>query len=365
MEAELVSNRSFRLNATAEAVDSANFSDVAAFDPRLPPWRLGNRTVRFALVCAIVSAALGWIDAPVALGIGAAVGLLAPTPLPKAWHDLAKWLLQASIVLLGFGLDLAVVVRAGESGFALAAVSIAITFILGALLTRWLGVRRGAGRLISAGTAICGGSAIAAVGSATDADDGDMTVAMGVVFLLNAAALYLFPVIGHALGLTQHQFGVWAGVAIQDVSSTVGAAARYGDEALATATAVKLSRALWIVPVVLSFALLGRVKRRWTVGGTAFGFANTTPAPGRLQLPWFIGLFVLASLLRTMLPAVANLGDEVGHLAKVGLTISLLLIGTGMNRRLLTSVGWRAFTLGLILWLVLATGGLLAVLKLG
>ena len=304
-----------------------------------------------------------WMSPQLALAAGAAVRLVLPGPLPKQTHALAKWLLQISIVLLGFGLNLPTVLKAGTGGVLLAAVSIGVTLTLGYFIGPWLGVRRGTGRLISAGTAICGGSAIAAVGSATDAEEGDMTVAMGTVFVLNAVALYLFPLIGHAMHLSQHQFGVWAGVAIQDISSTVGAAAHYGPEALTTATAVKLSRALWIVPVVIGFVISARLKRKWKIANGDFGFTTTTAATGKIQVPWFIGLFVLASLLRTCLPAIGTAAPTIGRIAAIGLTLTLLLVGTGLNRKLLASVGWRAMTLGMMLWVVLAVGGLFAVLN--
>jgi uncharacterized integral membrane protein (TIGR00698 family) len=253
--------------------------------------------------------------------------------------------------------------RAGASGFGLAAGSIAITLVLGVFLTRRLKLPRMAGTLITAGTAICGGSAIAAVGSAIEADEGDMTVAMGTVFVLNAVALFVFPIVGHAVGLTQHQFGVWAGVAIQDVSSTVAAGAKFGPEALQTATAVKLSRALWIVPVVLAIAWRFTPTKPLPVGNSDFGFA-AAPRPRKLHVPWFIVLFLLASVARAAASPIRTAAPALTHLATLGLTLTLLLIGTGMNRKLLRAVGWRSLLLGVTLWAVLSVGGLLVVLRL-
>lgn len=295
-----------------------------------------------------------WASPPLALGAGMALALTLGNPFPIVGKRAAPRLLQGCVVLLGFGMNLAVVLKAGSSGAAFAAVSIGVTFALGYWLRGRLGIAQKTSALISAGTAICGGSAIAAVGSVIDAEEGEMTVAMGTVFVLNAVALFVFPPVGHALGLTPTQFGTWAGVAIHDISSVVGAAAHYGDGALGTATAVKLSRALWIVPVSLA---------------AAFAFrrgAVTEPgaAPGKLHIPWFIGLFLLASVARTLLPPVAALSPALTHLATVGLTVTLFLIGTGLSRETLRRVGWKPMAQGVALWLVISAGSLWAVLRL-
>jgi uncharacterized integral membrane protein (TIGR00698 family) len=304
-----------------------------------------------------------WSSPAVALALGAALAILLGNPFRRPSQHAAKWLLQSSVVLLGFGMDLPTVLRAGSGGFAFAAVSIAATLLLGRFLGNWLKVAPHASALISAGTAICGGSAIAAVGSALDADEGDMTVAMGTVFLLNAAALYLFPVLGHALHLTPHQFGTWAGVAIHDVSSVVGAASRYGPGALETATAVKLSRALWIVPVVVGMAWASDRHRTATVGNASFGFA--TPAPIRrrqVQVPWFIGLFLLASVARSFVPGVAGAAPALSHVAVTALTLTLFLIGGGLDRDTLAAVGWKALLQGTLLWVFISAASLAVIL---
>ena len=293
-----------------------------------------------------------WASPPVALAAGLALALTLGSPYPEAARRAAKALLQGCVVLLGFGMNLAVVLKAGASGAAFAAGSIGFTFALGYWLRGRLGINARTSALISAGTAICGGSAIAAVGSVLGALEAEMTVALGTVFVLNAAALFVFPLLGHALHLTPTQFGTWAGVAIHDVSSVVGAASRYGGGALQTATAVKLSRALWIVPVSLAAAA---AFRRTAAPGQA---------AGRVQIPWFIGLFLLASVARTELPTVAAAAPAATHLATIGLTVTLFLIGTGLSRAMLRSVGWKPLAQGVLLWLCISAGSLWIVLRL-
>ena len=288
-----------------------------------------------------------------ALGAGIVLALALDNPYQRVGRRLSKWLLQACVVLLGFGMDLGVVLRTGESGLMFAAVTIAGAFALGFALTRWFGIDKRVGMLITAGTAICGGSAIAAVGSSIDARESEMSVALGTVFMLNAVALYLFPPVGHALGMSQVQFGEWAGMAIHDISSVVGAASRYGVSALQTATAVKLSRALWIVPVAVVASLI----HRRSVGGSA----------GRLRapVPWFIGLFLLASVMRTFMPPVAAVAPMLDTAAERGLTVTLFLIGAGLSKTALKAVGWRPLAQGLLLWAAISVASAALVLQLG
>ena len=268
--------------------------------------------------------------------------------------------------MLGFGMNLPVVLRAGADGAAFAAGTIAVALALGWLFGKLLRINRGTTVLISAGTAICGGTAIAAVGSAIDADEGDMTVAMGVVFLLNGAALYLLPLLGHALEMTNHQFGTWAGVAIHDVSSVVGAAGRYGLDALQTATAVKLSRALWIVPLTLASAIILNRQNRVRAASATFGFdAAQQKTPNRIQIPWFIGLFLLASVCRSFLPGVEAAAGDLTQLATAALTLTLFLIGAGLSARTLRAVGWCALLQGTLIWAFIAAASLIVVLKSG
>src|ERR1700674_890844 len=237
------------------------------------------------IVCLVVSAS-GYVSPPVALAMGIVFGLALPHPYSNATKKLSKYLLQASVVGLGFGMNLHQVIQAGRSGFLYTLLGISFALLAGMGLGALLRVQRVPAFLISTGTAICGGSAIAAVGPILQASDEEMAIALGTVFVLNSVALLIFPAIGAALKLTQSQFGLWAALAIHDTSSVVGAAARYGAEALAVATTVKLARALWIVPVSLATALVRRAK-------------------AEIQWPWFIALFCLAAVCNTYLSAGA------------------------------------------------------------
>ncbi|HEY2146649.1 MAG TPA: putative sulfate exporter family transporter [Pirellulales bacterium] len=326
--------------------------------------RSGMRKGLFVVAAAVCLTP--WITPPLALTLGASLALAAGNPFSRASHKVSRYLLQACVVMLGFGMNLPVVLRAGADGAAFAAGTIAVALALGWLFGKLLRINRGTTVLISAGTAICGGSAIAAVGSAIDADEGDMTVAMGVVFLLNGAALYLFPLLGHALEMTNHQFGTWAGVAIHDVSSVVGAAGRYGLDALQTATAVKLSRALWIVPLTLASAIILNRQNRVRAASATIGFdAAQQKTPNRIQIPWFIGLFLLASVCRSFVPGVEAAAGELTQFATAGLTLTLFLIGAGLSARTLRAVGWRALLQGALIWAFIAAASLIVVLKLG
>lgn len=251
--------------------------------------------------------------------------------------------------MLGFGMDLPTVLRAGSQGALFAAVTISGTLLLGWWLGRRLSIGARASALISAGTAICGGSAIAAVGSVIGAEEGELSVAMGTVFILNAVALSVFPALGHALGLSQTQFGTWAGVAVHDISSVVGAAATYGASALQVATAVKLSRALWILPLSLA---------------AAYAFRQQTGGRSAVKVPWFIGFFLLASVARSSAPAVAAAAPVLARAATVGLTLTLFLIGAGLSAQTLRSVGWRPLLQGVLLWLFITVASLLVIMRL-
>ncbi len=294
-----------------------------------------------------------WISPPAALTLGILVALTLGNPVPTASRWVAKYLLQTCVVLLGFGMNLAVVLQAGSRGSLFAAASIAATFWLGEQLRHWLKIPVRASVLISAGTAICGGSAIAAMSSVINAIESEISVAMGTVFVLNAIALYLFPPLGHALHLTPTQFGTWAGVAIHDISSVVGAASHFGLGALETATAVKLSRALWIIPVSLVASSMLQVRR-----------SNQQQTQHLIQVPWFIGLFLLASIVRTFVPAVALIVPEITRLSTLGLTLSLFLIGAGLSRQTLRAVGWKPMVQGILLWVFISGSSLLLILRL-
>src|SRR5277367_2160801 len=235
----------------------------------------------------LLVAATGIISPPIALAVGILFGFTVEHPFPAESSTLARLLLQLSVIALGFGMNLHQVVHAGRSGFFYTAISISAAMVLGLLLGKLFKVGGKASFLITAGTAICGGSAIAAVAPITDASEEEISVSMGTVFLLNSVALLVFPAIGYALHLSQDQFGLWAALAIHDTSSVVGAAAKYGSQALAIGTTVKLARALWIVPVsLLTAAFMARLASRsgGAKAGTTRAEAGTTP---QVKIPWF------------------------------------------------------------------------------
>jgi uncharacterized integral membrane protein (TIGR00698 family) len=290
----------------------------------------------------LIIAASGLISPPLALLAGLIYGLSFVHPYHLDAKRLSAFLLQASIVGLGFGMNLHEVVRAGRSGFVYTAISISCALLIGILIGYFLKVRRTASLLISAGTAICGGSAIAAVGPVVNAGEEDMAVSLGTVFVHNSVALFLFPVIGYALHLTQDQFGLWSALAIHDTSSVVGATAKYGAEALMVGTTIKLARALWIVPVALALAFLrkGKAKVKW---------------------PWFILLFCLAALATTYVPVLNPVYPKLSALGKAGLTVTLYLIGSGISRSTLKQVGVRPLLQGAVLWAIVGTVSLLLI----
>ncbi|MGA7909227.1 MAG: putative sulfate exporter family transporter [Candidatus Sulfotelmatobacter sp.] len=290
------------------------------------------------LLCLLISAS-GFVSPPVALAVGLVFGLLFPHPYGAETKKLSKWLLQASVVGLGFGMNLHQIVRAGRSGFAYTVLGISFALAAGMGLGALLSVQKIPAFLISTGTAICGGSAIAAVGPITHASDEEMAVSLGTVFVLNSVALLVFPSIGAALKLTQSQFGLWAALAIHDTSSVVGAAAKYGTTALAVATTVKLARALWIVPLALATALARHAK-------------------AKIPVPWFIGFFCLAAVCNTYLAGGASAYGIVVKVAKVGLTATLFLIGSGISVGTLKTVGHKPLVLGIVLWLLVSVGSL-------
>ncbi|MGA8264196.1 MAG: putative sulfate exporter family transporter [Ignavibacteriaceae bacterium] len=302
-------------------------------------------TKKIVFILALTFCFTSFASPPIALAIGIILALTLGNPFAKQSTKVTKFLLQASVVGLGFGMNLGKVIEAGKSGFMITAVSITFTLLLGYIIGRWLKINRNSSHLISSGTAICGGSAIAAVGPVLNADDKEMSVALGTVFVLNAIALFIFPVIGHLLKLSQTQFGIWAAIAIHDTSSVVGAAAKYGEKSLEIATVVKLTRALWIIPVTVL---------------TAFIFKNKGK---KITIPYFIFLFVLASVLRTYIHPVAEISGPLVNAAKIGLTITLFLIGAGLSRETLKTVGVKPLLQGVILWIIIASASLWAIVK--
>jgi uncharacterized integral membrane protein (TIGR00698 family) len=290
----------------------------------------------------MILAASGVFSPPLALAAGLIYGLTIAHPFHLDSKRLSKFLLQLSVVLLGFGMNLSQVLRAGKSGFVYTAIGITFALSLGIFLGRVLGVGKTQSFLIAAGTAICGGSAIAALGPVAKADDEEMAVSMGAVFVLNSVALFVFPVVGAWAGLTQQQFGLWSALAIHDTSSVVGAAAKYGAVALSIAVTVKLARALWIVPLALGTAARSRSK-------------------AKVQWPWFILYFCLAAVVNSYFPLLHSLCARLSDLGRAGLAVTLFLIGTGISRETLKQVGPRPLIQGLILWVIVASGTLAAI----
>lgn len=294
---------------------------------------------RLVFFIGLLVAASGFASPPVALAMGLGFGLVFLHPFPGLSRTLSKYLLQASVVGLGFGMNLHEVMHAGRHGFFYTMLGISFAMIAGLALGALFSVEKTSAFLISTGTAICGGSAIAAVGPVTEASDEQMAVSLATVFVLNSVALLLFPFIGRALGLTQTQFGLWAALAIHDTSSVVGAAAKYGAVALAVGTTVKLARALWIVPMT-------------------FGTALARGAKARIQWPWFIGLFCLAALCNTYFPSGASAYLWLSKAAKIGLTVTLFLIGSGISPATLKQVGHRPLLQGIVLWTLVSVASL-------
>jgi uncharacterized integral membrane protein (TIGR00698 family) len=294
----------------------------------------------------IIVAASGLIGPPLALAAGLAFGLSTVHEFHVESRNLSRFLLQAAVVCLGFGMNLKEVVHAGASGFMYTAISITFALGLGVALGKMLQVGKKQSLLISFGTAVCGGSAIAAMGPVLGADDEEMSVSLGTVFVLNSVALLLFPLIGHLMNFSQTQFGLWAALAIHDTSSVVGAGAKYGPTALAVGTTVKLARALWIVPLAIATAMLKKSK-------------------AKVQWPWFILYFcvaaVLASYVPRYMPQSVELFSSLNRLGRAALTVVLFLIGTGITRNTLKEMGVRPLVQGVTLWIVVASLSLWAI----
>lgn len=290
--------------------------------------------------------------AAVALVGGALLALALGNPWQATTRLWTHRLLPLAVVGLGADMNLRAVAKAGLHGLGYTALSLALVLALGWWLARLLKVGRDAGLLISVGTAICGGSAIAAVAPVLRAKEQEISVALATVFLLNAAALVLFPPIGHWAHLSQEAFGLWSALAIHDTSSVVGAGLAFGPRALEVATTVKLARALWIVPLTLGIG--------WVVARRG----EAAPGAPPMKKPWFIAGFLALAALMTFVPALQGPGHVIAALARRVLVLTLFLIGAGLSREALRSVGLRPFLQGLLLWLVVGALGLCAV-KLG
>ena len=282
------------------------------------------------------------VTPPVVLFIGLLFALLCGQPYPSFNKTASKKLLQYSVVGLGFGMNLQESLASGKDGMIFTIVSVIGTMIIG----MWIGykllkVEKRTSYLISSGTAICGGSAIAAVGPVVKAKDSEMSVALATIFILNAVALFIFPILGNWLGLTQQQFGMWAAIAIHDTSSVVGAGAAYGEEALKVATTVKLTRALWIIPLAIA---------------TSFFFRNKEK---KISIPWFIGWFIAAIVANTyLLDDMPLLGQTISGIARKLLILTMFFIGASLSREAIRAVGIKPLVQGILLWLIISLGSL-------
>jgi uncharacterized integral membrane protein (TIGR00698 family) len=286
----------------------------------------------------------GFIGPAVALLMGICIAQLTGHPYLHLNHKATSLLLQVSVVGLGFGMNVHSALQAGRQGILFTIASITGTLVFGYLMGRWLSIDKKTSYLISAGTAICGGSAIAAISPVIKAEEKQISVALGCVFILNSIALFVFPLIGHHFNLSQTQFGLWCAIAIHDTSSVVGAASKYGPHALEVATTVKLARALWIVPVAFL---------------STFIFKNRSKKVG---IPYFIGLFILAIMANTYIPVIAFAHTYITSMAKAGLTLTLFLIGAGLSRQVLAAVGLKPLLQGVVLWISISGCALYAVM---
>lgn len=302
----------------------------------------------FVLIIALCLFSL--ISPPIALLLGVLTVNVFGNPFVAFNHKAITFLLQFSVVGLGFGMNATSAIEAGKEGLLLTVFSIFSTLIFGTLLGKWLKTEKKTSHLISCGTAICGGSAIAAISPVIKSNENQTSIALGVIFILNSIALFAFPFIGHQLDLSQKEFGLWCAIAIHDTSSVVGAANKYGAEALQIATTVKLARALWIIPISLLTALIFNKKSQNS--GT------------KIKIPYFIGLFVLAMLFNTYVPATAIVAPHIVGIAKIGLTITLFLIGATLNINTLKSVGVMPLFQGIFLWIFIAALSLISILYL-
>ena len=317
----------------------------------------GNKIIYMVIVAVLsLSLLLGyvpglekislWVTPPVALFLGLIFALLCGQPFPKFNKSVSKKLLQYSVVGLGFGMNLQQSLASGKEGMLFTIVSVIGTMVIGMLIgRRMLKMNRDAAYLISSGTAICGGSAIAAVGPVIKANEGDMSVALATIFILNAIALFIFPILGEWLGLTQQQFGTWAAIAIHDTSSVVGAGAAYGQEALQVATTIKLTRALWIIPLALVTSVI---------------FKNESK---KISIPWFILWFIVAIVVNTyLLDSVPMVGKIISGVARKGLIVTMFFIGASLSTDVLKTVGVKPLIQGILLWIVISVSSLLYIL---
>jgi uncharacterized integral membrane protein (TIGR00698 family) len=323
--------------------------NTAYLTPQSPKGILLNISSKTSKIIFILGATLcltPFVSPAIALLMGLIVAQFTGHPYLHLNHKATNLLLQASVVGLGFGMNIHTAMQAGKEGVLFTVASISGTLIFGYLMGKWLSIEKKTSYLISAGTAICGGSAIAAISPVIKAEEKQISVALGCVFILNSVALIIFPVIGHHFNLSQTQFGLWCAIAIHDTSSVVGASSKYGAHALEVATTVKLARALWIIPVAFM---------------STFIFKNESK---KITIPYFIGLFILAMLAFTYVPVVSKLSPYIIGIAKAGLTLTLFLIGAGLSRKVLSSVGFKPLLQGVALWSAISVAALYSVIHL-
>jgi uncharacterized integral membrane protein (TIGR00698 family) len=302
------------------------------------------RTVLFVVAIIVCTTPLS--SPPFALLLGLIFAQFIGHPFVHLNHKSTSLLLKVSVVGLGFGMNVTQAMEAGKSGLLLTITSILFTILLGLLIGKIFGLDKKITALVSSGTAICGGSAIAAIGPVVGANDKEMSVSMGTIFLLNSLALVIFPPIGHYFNLTQQEFGLWSAIAIHDTSSVVGAASTYGEDALHIATTVKLARALWIIPLTIVMA---------------FFFKSGS---NKMKMPWFILLFVVAMILNSYVQFIHDHSETLFSISKIGLSVTLFLIGAGLSMAEIKAVGWRPLALGVILWLFISVLSFLVITRL-
>lgn len=287
-----------------------------------------------------------FITPALALFAGLVFALIFPMPFPKFNKKGSKYLLQASVVGLGFGMNVVTALKSGSEGMMFTIVSVIGVMAFGILIGIWMHLNRKTAYLISSGTAICGGSAIAAVGPVLKADDHEMAVSLGVIFILNAIALFIFPPIGHYFGMTQAQFGTWAAIAIHDTSSVVGAGDAYGAEACQIATLIKCTRALWIIPLAFATMFIFRDKKG-----------------SKVSIPWFIFLFVAAMVVNTYCGIPSAVSDTIVYISKKALVVTLFFIGAGLSVGMVKKVGIRPLLLAILLWIIISVSSFMVVMN--
>ncbi|MEM0519611.1 YeiH family protein [Aequorivita flava] len=300
--------------------------------------------IKVVFIIVMVLCVLGYVSSPVALVGGFLFSYFLGHPFLALNSKAVNWLLKIAVVGLGFGMNLVETVNAGKEGFILTIFSIAATLILGYFIGKLLKMDRKGSHLISSGTAICGGSAIAAVAPVINASEKDISISLGVIFLLNSIALIVFPPLGHLLGLSQHEFGLWCAIAIHDTSSVVGAAYTFGEEALKVATTVKLARALWIIPLSILSVFLFKGKGK------------------SVKIPYFIFLFILAIIMNSYLPIPEILTNGITSISKSLLVLTLFLIGAGLSVDKIKTAGFKPMILGVSLWVFISVAAIFAIL---